>query len=129
MNKKGELALLVMGVDGHAAVPHPCESFLPLQMITHSGVIAGVLAVDMLALLMYNVSGMCVTGHLGAVFRRVYAVVRRSPELRLAYAAFACAGLCACHDLWHCNMLRARLVQCRMGVLLSWLWLSSQDCA
>jgi hypothetical protein len=33
-----------------------------MQMITHSRVIATVLLVDMLALLMYNVSGMCVTG-------------------------------------------------------------------
>ena len=33
-----------------------------LQMITHSRVIMTVLLVDMLALLMYNVSGMCVTG-------------------------------------------------------------------
>lgn len=41
----------------------------PPQMITHSRVIAGVLVVDATALLMYNVSGMCVTGHLGAVFR------------------------------------------------------------
>lgn len=38
-------------------------------MITHSKVIAAVLVVDATALLMYNVSGMCVTGHLGAVFR------------------------------------------------------------
>lgn len=38
-------------------------------MITHSSVIATVLIVDAIALLMYNVSGMCVTGHLGAVFR------------------------------------------------------------
>ena len=43
-------------------------SHLP-QMITHSNVIAAVLLVDATALLMYNVSGMCVTGHLGAVFR------------------------------------------------------------
>lgn len=42
---------------------------LPPQMITHTPVILGVLLVDMFALLMYNVSGMCVTGHLGAVFR------------------------------------------------------------
>lgn len=42
---------------------------LCLQMITHSSVIATVLVVDALALLLYNVSGMCVTGHLGAVFR------------------------------------------------------------
>jgi hypothetical protein len=38
-------------------------------MITHSGVIATVLVVDAAALLLYNVSGMCVTGNLGAVFR------------------------------------------------------------
>lgn len=44
----------------------------PVQMITHSTVIATVLAVDALALLLYNVSGMCVTGHLGAVFRQAY---------------------------------------------------------
>ena len=41
-----------------------------VQMITHTGVIATVLIVDAFALLMYNVSGMCVTGHLGAVFRQ-----------------------------------------------------------
>jgi hypothetical protein len=44
-------------------------------MITHSGVIAGVLIVDAVALLLYNVSGMCVTGHLGAVFRQAAAAV------------------------------------------------------
>lgn len=46
------------------------------HMITHSKVIAAVLLVDMLALLMYNVSGMCVTGHLGAVFRTVLETTR-----------------------------------------------------
>ena len=40
-------------------------------MITHSPAIAVTLAVDMTALLLYNVSGMAVTGHLGAVFRTV----------------------------------------------------------
>lgn len=40
-------------------------------MITHSPAIAITLAVDMTALLMYNVAGMAVTGHLGAVFRTV----------------------------------------------------------
>lgn len=35
-----------------------------------------VLAVDMFALLMYNVSGMLVTGHLGAVFRTVLETTR-----------------------------------------------------
>jgi drug/metabolite transporter (DMT)-like permease len=46
------------------------------HMITHSRVIMTVLLVDMLALLMYNVSGMCVTGHLGAVFRTVLETTR-----------------------------------------------------
>ena len=36
-------------------------------MITHSKLIAGVLLVDMIALLMYNVSGMAVTGARSAV--------------------------------------------------------------
>ena len=40
-------------------------------MITHSPTIAVTLAVDMTALLLYNVAGMAVTGHLGAVFRTV----------------------------------------------------------
>jgi hypothetical protein len=40
-----------------------------VQMLTSSPVIAVVLAVDLFALLAYNISGMCVTGHLGAVFR------------------------------------------------------------
>lgn len=45
-------------------------------MITHTPVIAGVLAVDAVALLLYNVAGMCVTGHLGAVFRTVLETTR-----------------------------------------------------
>ena len=45
-------------------------------MITHSSVIACVLLVDAAALLLYNVSGMCVTGHLGAVFRTVLETTR-----------------------------------------------------
>ncbi len=53
------------------ALPFADAFRLRLQVITHSGVIAGVLAIDMFALLMYNVAGMCVTGHLGAVFRQV----------------------------------------------------------
>jgi hypothetical protein len=52
-------------------------------MITHSSVIATVLAVDACALLLYNVAGMCVTGHLGAVFRQVWLMLQ-----------------CALHDTW-----------------------------
>lgn len=52
----------------HTHSPQPSPLPRP-QMITHSKVIAAVLVVDATALLMYNVSGMCVTGHLGAVFR------------------------------------------------------------
>ena len=55
------------------ACPSCCEAaslkFMQMQMITHSSSIPYVLVADMFALLMYNVSGMCVTGHLGAVFR------------------------------------------------------------
>lgn len=40
-------------------------------MITHSRSISLTLAVDMTALMLYNVAGMAVTGHLGAVFRTV----------------------------------------------------------
>ena len=40
-------------------------------MISHSPAIAVTLAVDMTALMLYNVAGMAVTGHLGAVFRTV----------------------------------------------------------
>lgn len=41
------------------------------KMISHSPAIAVTLAVDMTALMLYNVAGMAVTGHLGAVFRTV----------------------------------------------------------
>ena len=46
------------------------------HMITHSSIIAKILAMDMFALLAYNISGMCVTGHLGAVFRTVLETTR-----------------------------------------------------
>ena len=48
-----------------------CHHHHQKQMITHSPAIAVTLAVDMTALLLYNVAGMAVTGHLGAVFRTV----------------------------------------------------------
>lgn len=40
-------------------------------MITHTAPLAAFLAVDMLVLALYNVTGMCVTSHLGGVFRLV----------------------------------------------------------
>ncbi|KAL4445807.1 hypothetical protein ABPG77_009006 [Micractinium sp. CCAP 211/92] len=61
------------GVDGQGLHEDSVDTW---HMITHSGVIAGVLAIDMFALLMYNVAGMCVTGHLGAVFRTVLETTR-----------------------------------------------------
>lgn len=61
------------GVDGKGLHEDTVDTW---HMITHSTVIASVLAVDMFALLMYNVSGMCVTGHLGAVFRTVLETTR-----------------------------------------------------
>lgn len=45
-------------------------------MVRHSRVLQVVLAVDMAALLAYNVAGMAVTGHLGAVFRTVLETMR-----------------------------------------------------
>jgi len=47
-----------------------------LRMIRASPTLATVLAVDMAALLLYNVSGMLVTSHLGAVFRTVLETMR-----------------------------------------------------
>ncbi|KAL4425802.1 hypothetical protein ABPG75_009818 [Micractinium tetrahymenae] len=61
------------GMDGQGLHEDSVDTW---HMITHSSVIAGVLAVDMFALLMYNVAGMCVTGHLGAVFRTVLETTR-----------------------------------------------------
>jgi hypothetical protein len=46
------------------------------DMIKNSPQLATVLAVDMAALLLYNVSGMLVTSHLGAVFRTVLETMR-----------------------------------------------------
>ncbi|GFR52029.1 hypothetical protein Agub_g14418 [Astrephomene gubernaculifera] len=47
-----------------------------LAMISHSRLLQAVLAVDMCCLLLYNVAGMAVTGHLGAVFRTVLETMR-----------------------------------------------------
>lgn len=52
------------------------DSIDSLHMIFHSKTIATVLLVDMAALLFYNLSGMAVTGHLGAVFRTVLETTR-----------------------------------------------------
>jgi hypothetical protein len=48
-------------------------------MITHSRVIMTVLLVDMLALLMYNVSGMCVTGEFTARISSCRSDTHRAP--------------------------------------------------
>ncbi|PRW59396.1 Solute carrier family 35 member F6 isoform B [Chlorella sorokiniana] len=61
------------GADGQGLHEDSVDTW---HMITHSKVIATVLVVDATALLMYNVSGMCVTGHLGAVFRTVLETMR-----------------------------------------------------
>jgi hypothetical protein len=47
-----------------------------LEMIRASAPLRAVLGVDMAALLLYNVSGMLVTSHLGAVFRTVLETMR-----------------------------------------------------
>jgi hypothetical protein len=46
------------------------------HMVSHTPSIAMVLVLDAVALMAYNVSGMCVTGHLGAVFRTVLETTR-----------------------------------------------------
>jgi hypothetical protein len=52
------------------------DSVETLRMIRGSPQLATVLAIDMAALLLYNVSGMLVTSHLGAVFRTVLETMR-----------------------------------------------------
>lgn len=61
------------GKDGQGIHEDSLDTF---HMIFHNPVLASILALDMVALLMYNVSGMCVTGHLGAVFRTVLETTR-----------------------------------------------------
>lgn len=61
------------GVDGQGIHEDSLDTW---HMVTHSSGIARILALDMVALLAYNVAGMCVTGHLGAVFRTVLETTR-----------------------------------------------------
>lgn len=67
------LVSLIKGHDGDGLHENSLDT---LHMIFHSRPIAIVLLVDMVALLMYNFSGMCVTGALGAVFRTVLETTR-----------------------------------------------------
>lgn len=53
------------------------DSIDTLHLILHTRSIGIVIALDAVALLAYNVSGMCVTGHLGAVFRTVLETTRQ----------------------------------------------------
>ncbi|GIL90033.1 hypothetical protein Vretimale_18135 [Volvox reticuliferus] len=80
----------LLGAAGTLALMMPIAYYLPgpegegihedfldtLALITHSRALQAVLAIDMAALLLYNVSGMAVTGHLGAVFRTVLETMR-----------------------------------------------------
>ena len=61
------------GVDGQGVHEDSLDTW---HMIRNNPTIARLLVLDMGALLMYNVSGMCVTGHLGAVFRTVLETTR-----------------------------------------------------
>lgn len=61
------------GVDGQGLHEDSKDTW---HMITHSPAIAKLLLLDAGALLAYNVAGMCVTGHLGAVFRTVLETTR-----------------------------------------------------
>jgi hypothetical protein len=78
-------------------LPPLLPPFLPaLQMITHSRTIAIVLGIDMFALMMYNVAGMCVTGHLGAVFRWVMRSRGRRHACTVPTGASRQQGAAAC---------------------------------
>jgi hypothetical protein len=57
-------------------VPSWRTMYAMLQMIRNSRPLQIILAVDMVALLLYNVAGMMVTGQLGAVFRTVLETTR-----------------------------------------------------
>ncbi|CAL5222410.1 g4769 [Coccomyxa viridis] len=61
------------GLDGSGFHEDTLET---LHMLFNSGPLLTVILIDMAALLMYNFSGMCVTGGLGAVFRTVLETMR-----------------------------------------------------
>jgi hypothetical protein len=61
------------GVDGQGIHEDSKDTW---HMIMHSPAIFKLLILDAGALLAYNISGMCVTGHLGAVFRTVLETTR-----------------------------------------------------
>jgi drug/metabolite transporter (DMT)-like permease len=61
------------GVDGQGVHEDTVDTW---HMILNNPTIARILLLDMVALLAYNVAGMCVTGHLGAVFRTVLETTR-----------------------------------------------------
>lgn len=52
------------------------DSLDTLAMIRHSTPLMAILGADMACMLAYNVAGMMVTGHLGAVFRTVLETMR-----------------------------------------------------
>ena len=61
------------GVDGQGVHEDTWDTW---HMILNNPTIARILLLDMVALLAYNIAGMCVTGHLGAVFRTVLETTR-----------------------------------------------------
>lgn len=61
------------GVDGQGVHEDSLDTW---HMILNNPTIARILLLDMMALLAYNIAGMCVTGHLGAVFRTVLETTR-----------------------------------------------------
>ena len=61
------------GIDGQGVHEDSHDTW---HMIRNNPTISRILILDMIALLLYNVAGMCVTGHLGAVFRTVLETTR-----------------------------------------------------
>eukprot|EP00889_Picochlorum_renovo_P008101 jgi/Picre1/35131/NNA_002594.t1 len=67
------LVQFLPGKDGNGIHEDSIDTW---HLIVNTPVIARILVMDMFALLAYNISGMCVTGHLGAVFRTVLETTR-----------------------------------------------------
>eukprot|EP00195_Chlamydomonas_chlamydogama_P015203 CAMPEP_0202889878 /NCGR_PEP_ID=MMETSP1392-20130828/425_1 /ASSEMBLY_ACC=CAM_ASM_000868 /TAXON_ID=225041 /ORGANISM="Chlamydomonas chlamydogama, Strain SAG 11-48b" /LENGTH=450 /DNA_ID=CAMNT_0049573309 /DNA_START=124 /DNA_END=1476 /DNA_ORIENTATION=+ len=83
------IAYHMKGVEGEGFHENILDT---LEMIRNSRQLAVILAIDMLALLAYNVTGMMVTGHSGAVFRTVLETMRTLfvwlVDLMLYYGGF-----------------------------------------
>lgn len=67
------IVYFVPGPEGQGLHEDTLDTF---HMISHNPRLIAILLIDLVALLLYNVAGMMVTGHLGAVFRTVLETMR-----------------------------------------------------